>query len=194
MHCSWTVIQCSLVIPQSIFRSSYYTSGSHVLCSANSSTDTRLRLLSSFMCHLIENRGLSQYKDVVLPAIGIPMLKIRRSRNRLIFNMGISTPGKTVFILRWGSGLFGLLLGSLYTQAKQVLFSERYQKKSFSYDVIEFKKFQTYDEATKFGGDQRGKMLLILHQRKRDPSLDCVWVNSSRPRWQIYAPVSRVII
>ena len=32
--------------------------------------------------------------------IGIPMLKIRRSCDRLIFNMGIPIPGKTVFILR----------------------------------------------------------------------------------------------
>ena len=30
------------------------------------------------------------------------MLKIRRSHDRLIFNMGIPIPGKTVFILRRG--------------------------------------------------------------------------------------------
>ena len=30
------------------------------------------------------------------------MFKIRRSRDRLIFNMGITIPGKTVFILRRG--------------------------------------------------------------------------------------------
>ena len=29
-------------------------------------------------------------------------LKIRRSPDRLIFNIGISIPGKTVFILKWG--------------------------------------------------------------------------------------------
>ena len=34
--------------------------------------------------------------------IGIPMLKIRWSRDRLIFNMGIPYLGKTVFILRRG--------------------------------------------------------------------------------------------
>ena len=34
----------------------------------------------------------SQYKDVV--SIGIPMSKVRRSRNRLIFNMGIPITGK----------------------------------------------------------------------------------------------------
>ena len=37
-----------------------------------------------------------------LTSIGIPMLKIRRSHDRLIFNMGIPIPGKTVFILRQG--------------------------------------------------------------------------------------------
>ena len=35
-------------------------------------------------------------------SIGIPMLKIRRSRPCLIFNMGIPIPGKMVFILRQG--------------------------------------------------------------------------------------------
>ena len=37
-----------------------------------------------------------------LTSIGIAMLKIRRSHYRLIFNMGILYPGKTVFILRRG--------------------------------------------------------------------------------------------
>ena len=32
------------------------------------------------------------------------MLKIRRSRDRLIFNMGIPIPGKDSFILRRGPG------------------------------------------------------------------------------------------
>ena len=40
-----------------------------------------------------------------LTGIEIPMLKIRRSRDRLIFNMGIPIPGKTVFILRQGPGV-----------------------------------------------------------------------------------------
>ena len=31
--------------------------------------------------------------------MAIPMLKIRRPLGRLIFNMGISTPGKTVFLI-----------------------------------------------------------------------------------------------
>ena len=44
-------------------------------------------------------RASSQYKDC-LTSIGISMLKIRRSRNHLIFNMGIPVNGKTVFILR----------------------------------------------------------------------------------------------
>ena len=36
------------------------------------------------------------------------MLKIRRSHDRLIFNMGIPIPGKAVFILRRGPGIYGL--------------------------------------------------------------------------------------
>ena len=31
--------------------------------------------------------------------MGIPMLKIRRQLGRLIFNMGIAIPGKTVFLI-----------------------------------------------------------------------------------------------
>ena len=31
--------------------------------------------------------------------MAIPMLKIRRPLGRLIFNMGIATPGKTVFLI-----------------------------------------------------------------------------------------------
>ena len=37
--------------------------------------------------------------------MAIPMLKIRRPLGRLIFNMGIATPGKTVFLIEtapWG--------------------------------------------------------------------------------------------
>ena len=45
--------------------------------------------------HLNINMPFYQY-------IEIPMLKIRRSCNRLIFNMGIPVPGKMVFILRQG--------------------------------------------------------------------------------------------
>ena len=41
------------------------------------------------------------------------MLMIRWSRDRLIFNMRISTPGKTVFILRRGSGYESGAIGCL---------------------------------------------------------------------------------
>ena len=37
-----------------------------------------------------------------LTSIGIPMLKIRRSRNRLIFNMGIPIPGKNGLYIETG--------------------------------------------------------------------------------------------
>ena len=40
----------------------------------------------------------------------IPMLKIRRSYDRLIFNIGILIPRKDFFILRWGPGCFKLTL------------------------------------------------------------------------------------
>ena len=43
-----------------------------------------------------------------LTNIGITVLKIRRSRGRLIFIMGIQYLGKTVFILRDGPGIISL--------------------------------------------------------------------------------------
>ena len=36
--------------------------------------------------------------------MAIPMLKIRRPNGRLIFNMGIATPGKTVFLIETAPG------------------------------------------------------------------------------------------
>ena len=37
--------------------------------------------------------------------MAIPMLKIRRPLERLIFNMGIATPGKTVFHIDGPQGI-----------------------------------------------------------------------------------------
>ena len=37
--------------------------------------------------------------------MAIPMLKIRRPLGRLIFNMGIATPGKAVFLIVSSNGL-----------------------------------------------------------------------------------------
>ena len=47
------------------------------------------------------SRGPSPFKHVVLP-VYIPILKIRRSRDRAIFSMEIPCMGKTVFKLRLG--------------------------------------------------------------------------------------------
>ena len=49
----------------------------------------------------------SQYKDV---SIGIPILKIRRSNDSVIFNMGTLIPGKVVILLKRGP-----MLQSKYT-------------------------------------------------------------------------------
>ena len=38
--------------------------------------------------------------------MGIPMLKIRRPLGRLIFNMGIAIPGKTVFLIETAPRIF----------------------------------------------------------------------------------------
>ena len=43
--------------------------------------------------------GAVSIRKTVLPGMAIPMLKIRRPNDRLIFNMGIAIPGKTVFLI-----------------------------------------------------------------------------------------------
>ena len=52
----------------------------------------------------------------LIPAMGIPMLKIRRSRDRLVFTMGIPIAGMSFFILRRSPGLLANL-GSTKTTA-----------------------------------------------------------------------------
>ena len=48
----------------------------------------------------IDLRAPSQYKDrLIYYCMAISMLKIRRPLGRLIFNMGIAIPGKTVFLI-----------------------------------------------------------------------------------------------
>ena len=46
--------------------------------------------------------GAVSIRKTVLLCMVIPMLKIRRPTGRLIFNMGISIPGKTVFYIETG--------------------------------------------------------------------------------------------
>ena len=46
--------------------------------------------------------GPSQYKDFVLPVKKIPMLKIKQSCDRLIFNMGIPIPRKAGLYIETG--------------------------------------------------------------------------------------------
>ena len=46
--------------------------------------------------------GAVSIRKTVLLGMAIPMLKIRRPTGRLIFNMGIPIPGKTVFLIETG--------------------------------------------------------------------------------------------
>ena len=50
-------------------------------------------------CKNMEHQGAVSIRKTVLPGMAIPMLKIRRPNGRLIFNMGIAIPGKTVFLI-----------------------------------------------------------------------------------------------
>ena len=54
-------------------------------------------------CSTSHTRASSQYR-CRLTSISIPLLKIRRSQDRLIFNMGIPIPVNAVFILKWDPG------------------------------------------------------------------------------------------
>ena len=54
-------------------------------------------------CNSIANaQGAVSIRKTVLLGMVIPMLKIRRPTGRLIFNMGIPIPGKTVFYIETG--------------------------------------------------------------------------------------------
>ena len=53
-----------------------------------------------FLMWLIQ--GAVSIRKTVLPGMAIPMLKIRRPNGRLIFNIGIPIPGKTVFYIETG--------------------------------------------------------------------------------------------
>ena len=50
----------------------------------------------------MDKQGAVSIRKTVLPGMAIPMLKIRRPTGRLIFNMGIPIPGKTVFYIETG--------------------------------------------------------------------------------------------
>ena len=45
------------------------------------------------------HQGPVSIRKTILPGMAIPMLKIRRPNGRLIFNMGITIPSKTVFLI-----------------------------------------------------------------------------------------------
>ena len=47
----------------------------------------------------VQYLGPVSIRKTVFPGMGIPMLKIRRPVGRLIFNMGIAIPSKTVFLI-----------------------------------------------------------------------------------------------
>ena len=50
--------------------------------------------------------GPVSIRKTVFPGMGIPMLKIRRPVGRLIFNMGIAIPSKTVFLIETAPWFF----------------------------------------------------------------------------------------
>ena len=51
---------------------------------------------------ILHYQGAVSIRKTVFPGMAIPMLKIRRPTGRLIFNMGIPIPGKTVFYIETG--------------------------------------------------------------------------------------------
>ena len=61
-------------------------------------------------------QGAVSIRKTVLLGMAIPMLKIRRPSGRLIFNMGIPIPGKTVFLIETGpSGRDVIVFGTSAT-------------------------------------------------------------------------------
>ena len=64
--------------------------------------------------------------------MAISMLKIRRPLGRLIFNMGIAIPGKTVFLIETAPRMF------IFTQYSQMLFSTPMARRARVAVAIEF--------------------------------------------------------
>ena len=62
--------------------------------------------------------GAVSIRKTVLLGMVIPMLKIRRPTGRLIFNMGIPIPGKTVFYIETGPWTLTHLFFSYQTNVK----------------------------------------------------------------------------
>ena len=58
---------------------------------------------------MLDALGAVSIRKTVLLGMAIPMLKIRRPTGRLIFNMGIPIPGKTVFYIETGPWYLYLL-------------------------------------------------------------------------------------
>ena len=58
----------------------------------------RKTVLPGMAIPMLKIRRPVSIRKTVLPGMAIPMLKIRRPLGRLIFNMGIAIPGKTVFL------------------------------------------------------------------------------------------------
>ena len=58
-------------------------------------------------------QGAVSIRKTVLLGMVIPMLKIRRPTGRLIFNMGISISGKTVFYIETGPRILMLTYGKI---------------------------------------------------------------------------------
>ena len=78
-------VECSLGLP--------YVIDGLVIFQANSETS---------ITQDIGTQGAVSIRKTVLLGMAIPMLKIRRPTGRLIFNMGIPIPGKTVFYIETG--------------------------------------------------------------------------------------------
>ena len=59
-------------------------------------------MLTQLSVVICRHQGAVSIRKTVLLGMVIPMLKIRRPTGRLIFNMGIPIPGKTVFYIETG--------------------------------------------------------------------------------------------
>ena len=57
------------------------------------------RVATGWWMSTVAGLGPVSIRKTVFPGMGIPMLKIRRPVGRLIFNMGIAIPSKTVFLI-----------------------------------------------------------------------------------------------
>ena len=104
----------------------------------------------------------------------IPILRIRRSHDHLIFNMGIPVPGKTVFIWRRGPGLFTYLFWWLALSVQLALSSRHCGMYSYVVTLNHFYSLRFDDIISDGSVSFRAHLALIIRNTYLKSNIVCL--------------------